>query len=69
VQLAQVADSTYPTGYVGLAASDVTAPFDARFDNFVLYANSPTPTNGTVSRTQAVGTEPDTPIRKNGRLP
>jgi hypothetical protein len=62
--LAQVADSTFPDGFVGLAASnDVgSVGFDARFDNFALYALGPVPTGATTARTQTLGTERAVPI-------
>jgi hypothetical protein len=62
--LAQVTDNTYPTGFVGLAASnDVNSVgFDARFDNFALYALGPVPTSSATARTQARGTEGTAPI-------
>jgi hypothetical protein len=62
--LAQVTDSTFPNGFVGLAASnDVNSVgFDARFDNFALYALGPVPTSSATARTQARETEGAAPI-------
>jgi hypothetical protein len=44
VQLAQLFDSQYGPGYIGLATSTNTPGFDARFDNFSLFTTGPTPT-------------------------
>jgi hypothetical protein len=62
--LKQVTDSTSLNGYVDLAAFANSTPFDARFDNFVLYALSPTPTSVTTVQTQTTGREVTAPVRR-----
>jgi hypothetical protein len=62
--LKQITDASYPNGYLELAAYANTTPFDARFDNFVLYALSATPTSAAAIQAQAVGREVTAPVRR-----